>query len=85
MNSTIEHNVALYKIKAVFDGQTYRLLETTTDFTLTGPLPEASTRVYINRLTGEYAITPSFLSGDAKALEWSRPEDRGCVKSAPKF
>ena len=66
LNTQVEHEIAIYKTMAEFDGKTYRLSETTTEFTLTGPLSANDTIIYINRLTGEYAITPASLGGDSK-------------------
>lgn len=83
-NFQTEHEVAVLKRTAEFDGKPYRLSESQTEFTLTGPAPADDTVVYINRLTGEFAITPAALSGNPKKLEESG-KGEGCQKTSQKF
>lgn len=84
LEAATEHNVTIYRVTAEIDGKSYKLTETPSSLTLTGPLPTSDTQVYINRLTGEYAITPSSLRSGSRALEWSR-DGEGCRKASPKF
>jgi hypothetical protein len=58
--------------KAEVDGKPFAISIRKTEFVLTGSIPTNDTLFYINRLTGEYAITPASLRGDLRKLEWSR-------------
>lgn len=84
---TIEHVISLYPGYASFDGQTYDVKEGPTFYRLTrhgtvaDMLRTPRPTISINRLTGSYAV----LDMANAVIEWSRPEDPGCVVAHQKF
>jgi hypothetical protein len=84
LNMPIEHEVWISGSNAEVDGKPFAISVRATEFVLTGPIPANDTLFYINRLTGEYAITPASLQGDASKLEWSR-KGEGCKPVSRRF
>jgi hypothetical protein len=80
-----EHEVAIFGDRAEIDGKRYRLAENQTEFTLTGPDPKYDRIMYINRLTGEWALTPSSLEGDSAGKLESSGKGEGCELTRRKF
>jgi hypothetical protein len=84
LNAPIEHEVWMSGNKAEVDGKPFAISIRAIEFVLTGPIPTNDTLFYINRLTGEHAITPASLRGDVRRLEWSR-EGEGCKPVSRRF
>ena len=80
-----EHEIAIFNNYAEVDGSHYRMKKTRTEFTLTGPRPKYDRVFYINRLTGEWALTPSALNGDPAGKLESSGKGEGCEIKKRKF
>jgi hypothetical protein len=63
----------------------YRLRENHTEFTLTGPAPKYDRVLFINRVTGEWALTPSTLHGGPTGKLESSEKEEGCEIVQRKF
>jgi hypothetical protein len=81
----ITYEVAIDGTRAEVDGKPYQLSESAVQYTLTGPVPANDTTFAINRLTGEWYITPSSPHGDAMQMEYSAQGEEGCRKASQKF
>jgi hypothetical protein len=79
-----QHEIAFYMATAEVDGKRYAVSKTETEFTLTGPIPAHDTVMYINRLTGEFAITPAYV-GSASNIHEDSGKNEGCRKASQKF
>ena len=80
-----EHEVAILDREAEVDGARYRLLQTQTEFTLTGPSPKYDLAMYINRLTGEWAVTPNLDQPNSIGKTESSGKGEGCEVTKRKF
>lgn len=80
-----EHEAAIFSDRAEVDGSRYQLRETSAEFTLTGPAPKNDRVLYINRLTGEWVLTPSTLNGDPTGKLESSGKGEGCEVKQRKF
>jgi hypothetical protein len=88
LGSTVEHTIAVRGADAWVDGIPYANEVDETWFELRGPTRVAgdivnpSRRIEINRVTGEAVF---FDGTKTNVLEWVRPGDPGCIRSARKF
>ncbi len=80
-----EHEVAIFSDRVEVDGSRYQLRETNTELTLTGPAPKNDRVLYINRITGEWALTPSTLNGEPAGKLESSGNGEGCEVKQRKF
>ena len=88
----VRHIVKLYANTAAFDDENYFLTTEETQYRLVGPLPKNPTttdllnsplQITINRLDGSYIQFKNRNRNDQ--LDWSRPNDNGCVAAKQKF
>ena len=80
-----EHEITIYDGTAEVDGSHYRMKKTRTQFTLTGPSPKYDRVFHINRLTGEWALTPSALNGDPTGKLESSGKGERCEAKKRRF
>jgi hypothetical protein len=79
------HEIVIIGERAEVDGKRYEMKQSRTEFTLTGPIPKYDRVFYINRLTGEWALTPSTLRGDPTGKLESSAKGEGCEMKRRKF
>lgn len=88
LGGTIAHTVAISPPKAAVEGIPYTVEVSQTGYVLTRQsktvremLEAGGLKMDINRVTGAYVL----MNAANKVLDWSRPQDPGCVKMARKF
>lgn len=80
-----EHEIAIYGETAEVDGDRYSLSETAAEFKLTGPVSVNDRIIYINRLTGEFAILPAPGAQITRSNMEGGQDAEGCKKASQKF